>query len=51
MRIGELLIEAKLTESDFQRAPKALFAPIATSARYSTVKICRRPSATFSRIS
>ena len=24
MRIGELLIEAKLTESDFQRAPKAL---------------------------
>ena len=24
MRLGELLIEAKLTESDFQRAPKAL---------------------------
>src|ERR1700694_4215077 len=26
MRLGELLIEAKLTESDFQRAPKALLA-------------------------
>jgi hypothetical protein len=49
MRLGDLLIEAKLTESNFQRAPKA--ASIATSVRYSTLKTCLRPNATFSHIS
>ena len=51
LRIGELLIEATPTESDFQRAPKAVVRAYRDFSRYSTLKTCRRPSASIARIS
>jgi len=41
MRLGGLLVEAKLTEGDFQRAPLRLVERIGTWRRCLTLSGCR----------